>query len=188
MHLGEVQNAQNHKSEHLYKDSTSTAIRAGPLPIVDYKKELRPFNSGAWWYHGSRSEACCHSVLETNAHLSICRHHQWWGLHVGSLLHSLLSHKLPPLCVTWVWLYRLIREVSPNKPGFVGRHKCVWVTPFRDAPLFMTIPTFKINWREYPLGMGQRMPECFWKTKAKPTGSSCPVFIWFEKAFWIVYE
>ena len=89
---------------------------------------------------------------------------------------------------TCVWLYWLIREVSPNKPGFVGRHKCVWVTPFRDAPLFMTIPTFKINWREYPLGMGQRMPECFWKTKAKPTGSSCPVFIWFEKAFWIVYE
>lgn len=94
----------------------------------------------------------------------------------------------PSLCATCVWLYRLVRGVFSNEPGFVGRHKCVWVTPFRDAPLFMTIPNFRINQREHPLGMGQRMPEWFWKTKAKTIGSSCPAFIWFEKAFWIVYQ
>lgn len=52
-----------------------------------------------------------------------------------------LLHKLTLSCVTSVWHYCLIGEVSPKKPGIVARHKCVWVTAFRDAPLFMTART-----------------------------------------------
>ena len=69
--------------------------------------------------------------LGTDARLSTCRHRQWLGLCAGRSLCSLLSCKLP-LCVTLLAYWGGL----PNKPGIVERYKRLWVTPFRDAPLF----------------------------------------------------
>lgn len=65
--------------------------------------------------------------------LSTCRRSQWPGLgaEAGS---ACFYYVIPPLCVG-----PLAGGVAPNKQGIVKIHKCVWVTPFRDNPLLMTV-------------------------------------------------
>lgn len=70
-------------------------------------------------------------------HLWIC---QCPRLHTTCSL-CFYHGSLRSLCVTCVCLYWLSEGVSPNKPGIVDRHKCVWVTPFRNAPLSGHLPT-----------------------------------------------
>lgn len=51
--------------------------------------------------------------------------HQWLVLPARSSFCSLLSHKLPSLCIICMWFHWIIEVVSPNKYGIVKRHKHV---------------------------------------------------------------
>ena len=89
-------------------------------------------------FHFPSSDMCRHWP-ETDACLSTCGHCQLPGRHTSCSFCSLLWSQLPLcVCVTCMWLYWLIGEVSCDKPGTVERHKHVWVTPFAYTPLLTT--------------------------------------------------
>ena len=145
MPLRGPQNAQNHKSGHLDKESVWTLIYSHPWWSIRTQSSEHPASSLVvpWvtlaalldFYStrhmlplqlpGERPTPTCIPADTTSDQDFVLDAWLACFCHVSSF----------PLCVTCMWIYWLIGEVSSNKPGIVKRYKHVWVTPFGDTPL-----------------------------------------------------
>ena len=171
MPLEEAQNSPNHKSGHLVKDSYLDADMSGtstPDGLFDLHKNTELQSPNAW----------AQIMPEALPDLYSTRHACRWDLR-RPLVTGTSCWRLawitstvcaPFLCVTCIWLFWLIGEISPNKPGIVERHKCVWVTLFKDAFLFMTHVT-KESPHENTARMQQSpsQAERYWEKPNLPT-------------------
>ena len=177
MPLEEAQNSPNHKSGHLVKDSYLDADMSGtstPDGLFDLHKNTELQSPNAW------AQIMPEALPDLYSTRHACRWDRCSPLHLQRpLVTGTSCWRLawitstvcaPFLCVTCIRLFWLIGEISPNKPGIVERHKCVWVTVCKDAFLFMTHVT-KESPHENTARMQQSpsQAERYWEKPNLPT-------------------
>lgn len=135
--LRRPQNAQNHKSEHLVRDSIWILIWVGPPPLGGYK------NSELWPFHDGASSTMGHTGSPANLpdayhHCSCLAWNPHLPLHLQTSLvtkislgdpHSARFYHVRALCMCKLCVTLLAYwKVSPNKPGIVERlSMCEWL-------------------------------------------------------------